>query len=341
MKNSQLLYCQSCAESLSTGSQEAVCSGCGKKYQVVDGVPVFAKDIYWGKVPESELKRIIDDIEHNGFNTLTPSLQKKIDFTFDEDRADWRFFMSIPKEAVVLDVGAGLGRISIPLARAYAQVIACDQSLSRMRFLKLRAEHEGLKNITTFVGDIFDLPLKENSVDLIVMNGVLEWVGLTDLYKDPHDAQIKCLEICRRLLKKGGYLYVGIENRFAAAYLRAADHGGLRYTSFMPRPMANLYSKLMKRKPYRTYTYTKRGYEQLLTKAGFTERPSFYILYPGYNLPRLAIPYENLGAFSYAALAFRPRNGLLRRAISLLTRSAFFSRLYNFFSYSFGIMIRK
>ena len=308
--------------------------------QILHGIPVFSKDIYWGKIPESELQHIIEDIEQKGFDSVTPVVQKKIDFTFDEDRADWRFFMDLPKETVVLDVGAGLGRISIPLARTFKHVIACDQSLSRMRFLKQRAAHEGLDNITVFVGDIYDLPLKEHSVDLIVMNGVLEWVGLTDLYKDPRVAQVKSLEICHRLLKKGGYVYVGIENRFAAAYLRAADHGGLRFTNFMPRPVANWYSKLVIGMPYRTYTYTKRGYEKLFLEAGFARQPQTYILYPGYNLPRVIIPYGDVGVYRYAATAFKQQRGI-RRAALLLIRLPLFVRISNFFAYSFGLMARK
>ena len=41
----------------------------------------------------------------------------------------------------------------------------------------------------------------------------------------------------RRVLKPGGSIYVGIENRYAYGYFMGAqDHNRLRYTSILPRP---------------------------------------------------------------------------------------------------------
>lgn len=307
----------------------------------MDDVPVFSKDIYWGKVPESELKNIIESIDKSGFESFDLRQQKRLDFTYDEDRADWRFFLPLSKDATILDIGAGLGRTTIPLARVAKQVIACDQSLSRMRFLKKRAESENLGNVVAFVGNIYDLPLKDNSVDLIVMNGVLEWVGLTNLYKDPRVAQIKSLEICKKLLKKGGHLYIGIENRYAGVYLKAHDHGGLRFTSYMPRFVANLYSYLRTGRPYRTYTYSKNGYTKLLKEAGFETKPNFYLLYPGYNLPRVVVPYSDIRVFQYAIGAFKRSSNKLGSIVRYLISFALVVRVYRFFFYSFGIIAKN
>jgi ubiquinone/menaquinone biosynthesis C-methylase UbiE len=318
-----------------------ICNVCKRKNLVENDIPIFSDDKYWGKVSENELKDIISIIDKEGFRAFDVSLQKKFDFTYNEDRADWRVYVPLAKDSVILDIGAGLGRITIPLARIAGKVIACDQSFSRMRFLKRRADSENLGNIDVVVADVFDLPFKEESFDLIVLNGVLEWVGCTNLFKDPKEAQIKCLEICRRLLKKGGRLYIGIENRFALAYLRASDHGGLRYTSFMPRFVANLYSKIRGKGPYRTYTYSARGYKRLLFVAGFDNPPDFYLLYPGYNLPRAIAPYDNINAFKYLIRAFkRPRN-FIKRLIYNVVSMSLIIRLYRLFFFSFGIISKK
>lgn len=308
--------------------------------KVVDGVRFFAEDRYWGKASEEKLAKAIKVIEKKGWDEFRTSYPDTFDATFEENRADWRFVVPLFEEATVLDIGAGMGRISIPLARVVKKIVAVDNSFLRVKFLKLRAAKENLENIEVCVADIFDLPFEQESFDLIVMNGVLEWVGATDRYQNPRDAQIASLEVCRRLLKPGGHLYIGIENRFALAYLRAVDHSGLRFTSYLPRWLADFYLKLRKSKRYDTYTYTKRGYEKLLQQAGFSSH-EFYLAYPGYNLPRLMIPHGNLSAFAYAVKTFLPAGGWKRKVARLLARSSALLRVYRYFFFSFGIVVKK
>lgn len=340
VQNNSLFYCNRCNILLRVSSDKMVCSSCHKEVLVKDGIPLFSPNIYWGKIPEQELNAITAQIQKDGFHTFTPDLQKKLDFTYDEDRADWRLYIPLTKDSVVLDVGAGLGRISIPLARVCGRVIACDQSQARMAFLKQRAKTLNLTNIDVFVGDIYDLPLQNHSVDLIVMNGVLEWVGLTDKYKDPRVAQIKALEICKKLLKPGGRLYIGIENRWASTYLRATDHGGLLYTSYMPRFLADWYSRMRGKGAYRTYTYSKKGYEKLFRDSGFSIKPDFYLLFPGYNLPRVIVPYEQIYMFQYAIKTFKHSNNILKKILLSLMQVPIIVRVYRFFFFSFGIIVK-
>lgn len=312
-----------------------------KNYKkIVEGIPFFSEDRYWGKSSKEELEQALRVIERDGWDEFTARYQNTFDVTFEENRADWRFVIPMSKDFRVLDAGAGMGRISIPLARVVRNVIAVDQSFLRMKFLKMRAEREGLKNVEVSVGSIFDVPLQKESFDLIVMNGLLEWVGATDRYRDPREAQIASLRICMNALKKGGYLYIGIENRLALSYLQGADHSGLLFTSYMPRFLASAYTTLRKRKRYDTYTYTKSGYEKLLGESGFDD-VTFYLPYPGYNVPRLMIPHDNVNALSYAVRSLMPSRGVKRGAVRLLARWPSALRLYRYFFFSFGIVARK
>lgn len=307
--------------------------------KVVEGIPFYSEDRYWGKSPKEELEKAIQTLEEKGWDEFKAQNDKKFDFTFDENRADWRFVIPLPENFTVLDAGAGMGRISIPLARVAQKVTAMDQSFLRLKFLKKRAEKEGLKNIDVLVSDIFDAPFPKESFDLIVMNGLLEWVGATDRFKNPREAQIASIKIARELLKKGGHLYIGIENRFALSYMRGRDHSGLFYTSYMPKFLANMYTKLRIGKPYNTYIYTKRGYEKLLKEAGF-EQTTFYLPYPGYNLPRLMIPHDNIHALSHAVRSFMSSGGKKKIAY-IVSRSTFALALYRYLFFSFGIVVKK
>ncbi len=300
----------------------------------------FTENRYWGKIPEAELEKALDIIDSEGWAVFADKFKDKLDFTTEENRADWRFFVPLDHNSVVLDAGAGLGRITIPLARVVKKVVACDTSVVRMKFLRKLAEAKGLNNIETVVADIFNPPFEEESFDLIVINGLLEWVGRTDLYDDPREAQIACLKICKGLLKKGGFLYVGIENRFALAYLRGIDHSGLRFTSFLPRWLANKYTLFRTGHRYDTYTYNISGYRKLLNEGGFAS-PSFYLVYPGYNLPRIIMPYNNLRLLKYTLIFMMHGNTLIRRIAKIAGRFSFLVRVYRYFFFSFNIFAQK
>ncbi len=299
----------------------------------------FEQNPYWAKKIE-QIQNALEVIDKEGWDTFRVKFKNKLDFTDEENRADWRFFLPLDHNSRVLDAGAGLGRISIPLARVVKEVVACDSSSVRIKFLKKLAEAKGLNNIKTIVADIFNLPFEEESFDLIVMNGLLEWVGKTDLYKDPREAQIACLKAFKKLLKKGGHLYVGIENRFALAYLRGIDHSGLRFTSFLPRWLADKYTIFRTGQRYDTYTYNISGYKTLFKESGF-ENPDFYLVYPGYNLPRIIVPYQDLNLLKYVITAMMPSNTLVRRIAKIAARSSLLTSIYRKFFFSFNIFAQK
>jgi len=305
-----------------------------------EGIPIFTEDRYWGKSSKEELEKALRVLEEKGWDEFKIRYQGKFDFTFEENRADWRFPIPISKDSSVLDIGAGMGRSSIPLARVAGKVVSVDHSFLRMKFLKKRGNMEGLKNIEVYVGDIFDLPFKKESFDVIVMNGLLEWVGVTDRYSNPKEAQVASLRICKDLLKKGGHLYIGIENRFALAYLKAIDHSGLRFTSYMPRFMANWYTLLRKGERYDTYTYNIGGYKKLLREAGFNEM-DFRLVYPGYNNPRITIPYDNLNMLAYIIRGLMPENTWRRSLVKRIVEIRPLLWLYRKLFFSFNIIVRK
>ncbi|MFM2357474.1 MAG: hypothetical protein RJA61_211 [Candidatus Parcubacteria bacterium] len=311
-----------------------------KPIKTIEGIPFYTEDRYWGKSSKEELEKALKVLDEKGWDEFKVHHQNKFDATFEENRADWRFVIPINKNFRVLDAGAGMGRISIPLARVTKEVVAIDNSFLRMKFLKKRAEKENLKNIEVCVGSIFDQPFQSESFDLIVMNGLLEWVGATERFKDPRDAQLESLRIAKKLLKKGGFLYVGIENRLALSYLRAIDHSGLRFTSYMPRWLANMYMKLRKGRRYDTYTYTKRGYEKLLHEAGFDDI-TFFLPYPGYNLPRIMIPYNNINSLAYAVDSLMSSTSIVKRFVKFFSRLPGVLWLYRYFFFSFGIVVKK
>jgi ubiquinone/menaquinone biosynthesis C-methylase UbiE len=200
-----------------------------------------------------------------------------------EARAGWKYLLGVSKDKRVLDYG-GLGSISVSLARSFREVVCLDLTGERLMFGQKRAEQLGLTNVA-FVkgGDTPFLPFPEKYFDVVILNGVLEWIPESH-QRAPKRAQLDALREVHRVLNADGQIYIGIENRFSYKYFlgHKEDHTGLLFGSLLPRRIANVYSLAARGKPYRTYTYSVWGYKRLLRSAGFTSC-RFFVPYPSYR----------------------------------------------------------
>jgi ubiquinone/menaquinone biosynthesis C-methylase UbiE len=80
----------------------------------------------------------------------------------------------------LLDVGAGSGALSIPAARAGAEVLAIDIAPTMVERLTARAEAEGLTTLRADIGDGTSLELDSDSFDVAVsLNAVSLFPDLT------------------------------------------------------------------------------------------------------------------------------------------------------------------
>ncbi|MBU1102655.1 methyltransferase domain-containing protein [Patescibacteria group bacterium] len=339
--------CLKCQRKLVDRDNDWYCEYCQISWPKIHGLDCFFdRDDYWGEISRDEMKQLLASIERDGWQKANRELAQKdpqrLKFIYNPGRADWRFYVPLDNQSVVLDAGCGLGAITLPLAEVVKEVVAFDTSCERARFVQLRAAKENKTNIQVLVASLFNPPFKKQSFDLIVMNGLLEWVGAGKIDGNPGEIQIEALKKMKELLKPGGCLYIGIENRFGLPLLtgRGLDHSGLRFTSIMPRFLARIYAKIRRKSDYRTYTYTRRGYEKLLNDAGF-ENIDFFLPWPGYNDTRIIVPHRNLNALRYLVLNIMSSNSFVKKIVKIAIRIPFVLRLYRFLFFSFGIVANK
>jgi ubiquinone/menaquinone biosynthesis C-methylase UbiE len=302
----ELLKCLNCEASLDVGSQKFVCPQCRAEWPVTGGIPRFfdAPTYYWGEVGRNEARELLKAAREGSWVEAVQSRFSENDDMYfgllDLQRASWAQMLGLDERSVALDIGSGYGAITHSLSRSVGELYSVEAIPERIEFTQERLRQESIGNVRLIQASATALPLAENSFDLIVTNGVLEWVGEWDLEGDPRSAQVKFLRKIRRLLKDNGVLVIGIENRIGYnCFLGSLDHSGISYTSLMPRKMASFIlrhsskfhhrTQLNPQKEYRTYTYSVRGYRRLLADAGFAD-VSCHWAEPGYNQPYNIIP---------------------------------------------------
>jgi SAM-dependent methyltransferase len=107
----------------------------------------------------------------------------------------------------VADIGAGSGRLTVPMARRVAPGVAygTDIQPEMLAFLEARARKEGLPNLKGILGDTDDVMLPEGTVDVVL---------LVDAYHE-FDRPWEMMRSIVRALKPGG--------RVALVEFRAED----------------------------------------------------------------------------------------------------------------------
>lgn len=107
----------------------------------------------------------------------------------------------IKKGDTVLDLGSGAGIDCFLAARMVGEkgkVIGVDMTEEMVKRAKLNAKNQNIKNVEFILADIEKMPLKNDSIDVIITNCVINLTpDKTKTFKEAY-----------RVLKKGGKMYV-------------------------------------------------------------------------------------------------------------------------------------
>lgn len=115
----------------------------------------------------------------------------------------------IPVGVKILDAGCGTGQLAIFLSLTKRTVVGIDFSFSSLKKANDFKRQFGLKDVHVAQMDIFNLALADESFDYVFSNGVLHHTA---------DAYRGFRGLCR-LVKKGGYLAIGLYNKYGRMLL--------------------------------------------------------------------------------------------------------------------------
>ena len=338
--------CPQCRGELCRGQTEEalICAPCRANFPIRYNIPCFTEgSSRWRLSSGVSSEEVLALAREKGWRQSLSIMEKS--------RADWvrgedRFTLSLlssPKNRI-LDCGSGWGALSFWLAKEFEQVFALDSQLDGLRFTDIRAEQEGIRHLTTVQGSVLSLPFDSDFFDVVVLNGVLEWVGTFSEHKPPQVLQESALREIERVLKPEGTLFLAIENRYGLQYFLGykEEHTGLRFISLLPRFLANLYHRVRRGGALRVLTHSRSALTRMLGRSGF-KGTRWFFTHPSYRNCRYAASLAGLEAFQFIVgqlLQKPPLSSLLRAASRinpLMKLSTFFSPSWIVFASSSSI----
>ncbi len=304
-----LLACPVCEQepALQRGPDGFFCPACGYKIVEKDGVLEGAwSDVGYAEIKADAFETLLHKARAQGWRSAVeemadePGIQPR--YLAKTTRADFQYLLPLSPQAVVLDIGAGMGTLAQALAARAGLYVALENDTARLRFTQIRLQQEGLTNTVCLHASALKAPLARHAFDLIVLNGVLEWLGLEG--EEPAGViQERALRRMAGWLKPGGTLYIGTDNRWALAQLRGAPepHAMVPFVGCLPRSWADRLARAAyargqgwARSPqlargFRTWTYSLRGAHRLLRTVGL-EPSGTWLPQPTYNQPHRILP---------------------------------------------------
>ncbi len=268
------------------------CSSCGAEYESSDGIVLFnTQESSHGEFSACEMDEILEYAREFGWkkalsDRIQPSRPRVVNLITDPRRGKLLEPLHSGGLTRVLDYGAGYGGVSLHLSSIFKEVVALDEALHRIRFLKIISEQSKIGNISLVCHkDVEILPFEDGSFDAVVLTGVLEYLPLSLPDCSTWDAHVKVLREISRITKPGGTLQIETKNALGWQYWTGApDHNGIPFASLLPVGLANRLSKALRGREYRIVNYDMSGYKKLLNAAGW-RHCHFRWPYPGYQDP--------------------------------------------------------
>jgi ubiquinone/menaquinone biosynthesis C-methylase UbiE len=187
------LVCIDCDSNLKFNSTSFTCTKCHRIYS-------FKNSIFdcRGEMEEEKVfsQKKWDIFYNNWFknNKVTNEYEKVLEMYQKYGVNQVKKYYKVDKKSVYFELGCGVFIIGALLAKDCKMVIGIDYSMPALLAAKKILEINKVKNYLLICGDIFKIPLKDKTIDLLYGGGVIEH------FKDTSG----CIAEYSRIMKKGG-----------------------------------------------------------------------------------------------------------------------------------------
>jgi hypothetical protein len=302
-----IVTCPNCKGQIDFQKTHWICKDCNNIWHLddLDVVQFLEKDTYCA-TNHTNIANILQEMRDTTagefINTIETFQQKyndiRLNDLIDSARADWTILGNF-EEKIIADISNSYSPLSLYLAQHAKLVISVDSCIERLDILALIARYQEITNILPLHSDYWELPLRKEALDDIILFGLLGNIGaFNDQKSNPMKLQIEYLKYLHSLLKHDGRLWLGIENRLNPVYfLGSTDYGDLPFTPLLPRAFANIIYHIVRGNGYRNYTYSKHTYTKILQCAGYREIKIYYP-FPDYKLTEFVLSDDKYSLLS-------------------------------------------
>ncbi|MBU1630874.1 MAG: methyltransferase domain-containing protein [Candidatus Omnitrophica bacterium] len=201
-----IFVCPACGGDLQIADDEIKCLKCLNCYQVEDEVPL----LFWphenGIVQKKDVTNMVKKFYEK---TPFPNYEEFENVGGLIQKAQTGIFARLLNEQVpfnirVLEVGCGTGQLSNFLGVAHRIVFGTDMCLNSLKLGQEFKKRNGLERVGFYQMNLFRPIFREESFPLVICNGVLHHTS----------APFSGFQSISRLVKKGGYILIGLYNRY-------------------------------------------------------------------------------------------------------------------------------
>lgn len=192
-----------------------ICRGCKMRYKVDGGIPLLFDSNKTNQGGQDVIEKV------KRFYEITPfpnyeECEKIVDLIHKAEEGVFARLLNeqIHFNARVLEVGCGTGQLTNYLGIAQRFLFGIDMCINSLKLAENFRKNNNLNRVGFYQMNLFKPIFKEESFDFVICNGVLHH---TD---DPYGG----FQSISRLVKKGGYILVGLYNSYGRIFTNLRRH---------------------------------------------------------------------------------------------------------------------
>ncbi|OGU38800.1 MAG: hypothetical protein A2X61_15405 [Ignavibacteria bacterium GWB2_35_12] len=210
MRNSiDIFQCPVCCGDLAVENECVLCKENGHRFDIVDDIPLMFVESGEGEHADKITQKVKLFYEENPFPNYDESDNPGLLISKAETSVFAKMLNDeLPFNIRILEVGCGTGQMANYLSLAHRYVFGVDLSLNSLLLANNFKKMNSLKRSSFYQMNLFKPIFKIDSFHIVICNGVLHHT---------HEAYEGLREITK-LLKKGGYVVIGLYNRYGRLF---------------------------------------------------------------------------------------------------------------------------